>query len=231
MSMVSSTFLYTLVMLQIAHVVQSFSLAIPLKKMNVRSVALAQLDGANSNISINDGRDPRYTVGCRRDFLHVVPKIAVCVAVLENLFPQFQPPVANAAYGDSTNIELPSYIDFLIEKNRQGDPSTFLYQGADRDMQLDRMKRAISSLETLPVVVKSRKWSQVQGIITGPLGTLTATMRQIAESNSEAQKLAAQVKKDLLDIALSSTSKDEVACLAASEAALKDVFEFVKIAL
>jgi hypothetical protein len=175
------------------------------------------------------GMDESYVVR-RRDFLHI-PLVAIGVAAIEDMFPKVLSKAAHAAYGDSTNIELPSYIDFLIEKNKQADPSSFLYQGADRDAQLNRLKTAISYLETLPAVIRSRKWSQVQGIITGPLGTLTATMRQISESNKEAQKIAAKVKLDLFNVGLFSTSKDVVGCLAASEAALLDLVEFVKIAL
>lgn len=199
---------------------------------NVRSAVLTlltQSSGANHNNSRDDGMDQRYFV-CRRDLLHLT-LVGIGVQAIEDMFPKLLPTSACAAYGDSTNIELPSYIDFLIEKNKQADPSTFLYQGADRDAQLSRLKTAISYLETLPTVVRSRKWSQVQGVITGPLGTLTTTMRQLSESNQEAQKAAAKVKLDLFNIGLCSTSKDEAACLAASEAALKDLADFIKIAL
>jgi hypothetical protein len=138
--------------------------------------------------------------------------------------------VACAAYGDSSNIALPSYIDFLIEKNQQIDPSTFLYQGADREVQLQRIAKAVSKIQTIPAIVQSKKWSQVQGVITGPLGTLIATMNQIGGTNTDAQRIIVKVKSDLFSIGQCATTKNEKACLAATEATLQDVNDFVKVA-
>jgi hypothetical protein len=136
---------------------------------------------------------------------------------------------AHAAYGDSSNIALPSYIDFLIEKNKQVDPSTFLYQGADRDVQLQRIATAVSKLQTIPNFAQSKKWSQVQGVITGPLGTLIPTMNQIGGANKEAQSIISKVKVDLFSIGQCSTTKNESACLAATATTLNDVADFVKV--
>jgi hypothetical protein len=138
--------------------------------------------------------------------------------------------VAYAAYGDSSNIALPSYIDFLIEKNKQIDPSIFLYQGADRDVQLQRIATAVSKIQTIPAIVQTKKWSQVQGVITGPLGTLISTMNQIGGTNKEAQRIIVKVKSDLFSIGQCATTKNEKACLAATEATLQDVNDFVKVA-
>lgn len=139
--------------------------------------------------------------------------------------------VACAAYGDSSNIALPSYIDFLIEKNQQIDPSTFLYQGADREVQIQRIATAVSKIQTIPAIVQSKKWSQVQGVITGPLGTLISTMNQIGGTNNkEAQRIIVKVKSDLFSIGQCATTKNEKACLEATEATLQDVNDFVKVA-
>ena len=137
---------------------------------------------------------------------------------------------ARAAYGDGSNIALPSYIDFLIEKNKQIDPSTFLYQGADRDIQIQRIGTAVSKLQTIPGIVQSKKWSQVQGVITGPLGTLISTMNQIGGTNKDAQRIISKVKVDLFSIGQCATTKNESACIAATEATLNDLNDFVKVA-
>ena len=137
---------------------------------------------------------------------------------------------AHAAYGDGSNIALPSYIDFLIEKNKQIDPSTFLYQGADRDIQIQRIGTAVSKLQTIPGIVQSKKWSQVQGVITGPLGTLISTMNQIGGTNKDAQRIISKVKVDLFSIGQCATTKNESACIAATEATLNDLNDFVKVA-
>ena len=137
---------------------------------------------------------------------------------------------AHAAYGDGSNIALPSYIDFLIEKNKQIDPSTFLYQGADRDIQIQRIGTAVSKLQTIPGIVQSKKWSQVQGVITGPLGTLISTMNQIGGTNKDAQRIISKVKVDLFSIGQCATTKNESACIAATEATINDLNDFVKVA-
>ena len=138
-------------------------------------------------------------------------------------------PPAHAAYGDGSNIELPSYIDFLIEKNTQVDSSTFLYQGADRDVQLERISAAVTRIKSIPAIAQARKWSQVQGVLTGPLGTLIQTMNQISGSNKDALKAAANVKADLLMIGQAAAKKSEDACIAASEAALQNLETFSKV--
>jgi hypothetical protein len=164
----------------------------------------------------------------RRSLLIASKSLAI-ITVLETLI-SGEPNVAHAAYGDSSNIALPSYVDFLIEKNKQVDPSTFLYQGADRDVQLQRIATAVSKLQTIPDIVQSKKWSQVQGVITGPLGTLISTMNQIGGTNKEAQRIIIKVKVDLFSIGQYATSKNESACLAATATTLNDVNDFVKVA-
>jgi hypothetical protein len=51
----------------------------------------------------------------RRDFLKSIAFTSAAVTSA--------PIIANASYGDSSKIILPNYIEFLIEKNRQVDPS------------------------------------------------------------------------------------------------------------
>jgi hypothetical protein len=57
----------------------------------------------------------------RRDFLQTVAitSSAAVYTVASN------PGIVNAAYGDSSNIIMPNYIEYLIEKNKQVDPSKF----------------------------------------------------------------------------------------------------------
>jgi hypothetical protein len=227
--MISSILLYFVTWIIIILSVEPFATLSRRKKINEAFLRFISFTKSNPDAS-GDGKIDERCFLRRRDFLQI-PLVAISVTAIEDMFPKVLPTTAFAAYGDSSNIELPSYVDFLIEKNKQADPSTFLYQGADREAVLNRLKAAISYLETLPAVVQSHKWSQVQGIITGPLGTLTATMRQVSASNQEAKKISAKVKLDLFNIGVSSTSKDEAACLAASEAALQDLNDFVKIAL
>lgn len=151
---------------------------------------------------------------------------------------------AIAAYGDSSNMKGFDYIEFLMEKNEKADPSTFVYQGADRSVQLQRIKDAIVSLEEIPAIAHDKKWSQVNGVLTGPLGTLVQTMNQVVTGtdfartdfgaappvNKEAKAASLKVKNDLYAIGQAATKKNEESCIQATDAALQDLEAFVKVA-
>jgi hypothetical protein len=85
-------------------------------------------------------------------------------------------------------------------------------------------------VQTIPDIAQSKKWSQIQGVITGPLGTLIATMTQIGGTNRDAQKIIAKVKIDLYAIGQCAANKHESACIAATTSTLNDMNDFVKIA-
>lgn len=141
-------------------------------------------------------------------------------------------PPATAAYGDSSNMELPNYIEFLIEKNKQVDPDNVLYKGADLDAQLKRLGDAASRLDQIAPLAEGRKWSQVQGIITGPLGTLVQTMNQVAAASEgqEAKEAAKKVKADLIAIGQASARKSNRECIEAAATASRDLEAFIKVA-
>jgi hypothetical protein len=139
---------------------------------------------------------------------------------------------AAAAYGDATNLRGFDYIEFLEEKNAVTDPSTFLYNGADREMQLIRIKDAVLELQKIPEIAAAKKWSQVQGILTGPLGTLTQTMTTVAGKvpSAEIKTAFQKVKTDLYAIGTAAIKKSDAGCIEATQAALKDLEVFVKAA-
>jgi hypothetical protein len=174
----------------------------------------------------SEQRESESSDNSRRNVLATWASSAIASIVLWN---HFDSP-AYAAYGDSSNIELPSYIDFLIEKNKTVDPATFLYKGADREVQLERIYAALSRIKTIPAITRDRKWSQVQGVLTGPLGTLIQTMNQVSGSSKDALKAAAKVKADLLAIGQAAAKKSEEGCITAAEAALQDLEAFAKVA-
>ena len=140
------------------------------------------------------------------------------------------PPVAHSASGDSANIELPSYIDFLMERSKTADPGTFLYQGADRDTQLARVLQAARRLAEIPALADQRKWSQISGILTGPLGELLATMALVGGNSEPAKMAAKKVKANLYAIGNGAARKSEKECKEATAAALRDLEAFVKVA-
>lgn len=71
--------------------------------------------------------------GQRRDFIK-----NICISVPSILIPS----IANAD-GSSANIKMPSYIEFLIEKNAEGIAREgILYQGPNPETQLRRIGEA-----------------------------------------------------------------------------------------
>jgi hypothetical protein len=151
---------------------------------------------------------------------------------------------AIAAYGDASNMKGFDYINYLMEKNAVADPSTFVYKGADRSVQLQRIQDAISALQQIPALAQAKKWSQVNGVLTGPLGTLIPTMTQIVSGtnltrqdfgaaplpvNKEAKAALLKVKTDIYAIGQAALKKSETGCIQATDAALNDLEAFVKV--
>jgi hypothetical protein len=149
------------------------------------------------------------------------------------------PQSAIASYGDSTKIELPNYIEYLIEKNASVDSSKILYKGADMEVQLKRISDASLRLKDIPSIAREKKWSQIQGILTGPLGTLVQTMNALnkglsssssSAADEEAAKVAsAKVKADLIRISQEATKKDEMGVIKAAQQAQDDLEAFARL--
>lgn len=159
----------------------------------------------------------------RRDFVRSVVACSSTILI---------PSIANAKGGDSATIVLPNYVEFLIEKNKVVDPSTLLYQGPDIETQLRRIGEAGARLPEVAALAEEKKWSQVQGIITGPLGTLLQTMNNVvsAAGTKEAAAAAKTVKQDLNDINAASQRKDSALCIKAAGKATADLEKFVNVA-
>jgi hypothetical protein len=163
----------------------------------------------------------------RKEFLQTVLLSFTTVSI-----PLIQTPApANADYGASSNMELPNYIEFLIEKNTVVDQSKVLYKGADIQVQISRISDASKRLSEIPSIAKQKKWSQVQGILTGPLGTLIQTMNSLCKDtdSGDAKKAAAKVKSDIIAVSQEASRKNEAGVVKACEAAEKDLEAFAKL--
>ena len=157
---------------------------------------------------------------------------ALSTATLSLLSTVPQPPQpANALYGDSPNVALPNYIEFLIEKNASLDQSKVLYKGADAEVQIRRISDAAARLKEIPAIAKDKKWSQVQGILLGPLGTVIQTMNTLTKdtNSAEAKKAMGKFKGDIILIGQEATQKSEGGVLKACEEAQKDLETFAKL--
>ena len=83
----------------------------------------------------------------------------------------------------------------------------------DRPTFLQLQLRAVNIIKKKgePSIAREKKWSQVQGILTGPLGTLIQTMNSLCKDtdSSEAKKAAAKVKSDIIVVSQEATRKNE----------------------
>ena len=187
------------------------------------------LSPPSSAISLSAHKLYHLHLNNRRDFLHTMITSVGATASIPALFP---PSVAHASYGDSSNIVMPNYIEYLIEKNKEGMPVDSLYKGPDAETQIRRVGEAANRLPEIIKLAEEKKWSQVQGLITGPLGTLLQTMNSIVSmaGTREAKDAAMRVKSDLLEIGVAAGEKSSEKCIRAAEKASKDLEKFVLIA-
>jgi hypothetical protein len=171
----------------------------------------------------------------RRSFLEetsliLLPIVALTVAP----FP------SHAKYGDASSLALPSYIDYLIEKNAAAaNDSTALYQGADPSTVLKRLSVSERRLGEVYTLAEEKKWSQITGLVTGPLGTLSMTMNQIvsivSSSNSpkktkQVQDAVRKVKEDILGIGQAAARKNAIYCTKQTDMASTDLKALLQIA-
>lgn len=159
----------------------------------------------------------------RREFIQTFASVGTVVIV---------PSIANASQGASSNIVMPNYIEYLIEKNQQTNQADMLYKGPDVETQLRRIGEAGQRLPEIATLAEEKKWSQVQGIISGPLGTLLQTMNSVASiaGTKEAKDAAKAVKTDLFEIGAAAGRKESAPCTKAAAKAEKDLEKFVRVA-
>lgn len=151
------------------------------------------------------------------------------------------PKSAHADYGKGTSMNFPSYIDYLIEKNTGTDNSKALYTGADPATVLRRLAESEARLGEIRGLAEQKKWSQINGILTGPLGTLSSSMSQIvsivSSSPTSSQKKTKQVqdtvkkvKADVFAIGQGASRKDPDECTKQAVMASTDLKALLEIA-
>jgi hypothetical protein len=169
------------------------------------------------------------TVAKNNDFSQSRRTFVVASILPLGVFQIKQP--ASADYGASSKMQLPNYIEFLEEKNKSVDTSRYLYQGDDQEVVLQRLREATVKLALIPSLAEQKKWSQVQGILTGPLGPLGMTMNQIAsKSPPQVQVAAKKVKSSLIAIDQAAQKKSEAGCISATKVASEDLQAFMELA-
>lgn len=152
---------------------------------------------------------------------------------------------ALAEYGADAKLSLPNPLEAMSDRvnkqclveslgNREClvymDPENKLYQGADAVALAERIEKCSEALATIPPLVEDKKWSKVVGVMTGPMGTLGATMDQLQKlsgANGLADK-AKKVKADLYAIAAAADRKQQDEALKYHKLATEDLIAFVK---
>jgi hypothetical protein len=111
----------------------------------------------------------------------------------------------------------------------------FLYKGTDNQLLIERIQKANTAFQQIPDLVASKKWSQITGIMTGPMGELIRTMGQLASTtgsnNNENQKskdLIKVVKNDLYALSDGVTKKDSTMVLQYHTKTTSDLVSFIK---
>ncbi len=188
------------------------------------------------------------------------------VGVMSGLLPNSStPPAAHAAYGDVAKIQLPNPLENIILRSNQGcvveslgnreclvygSSDDKVYQGADGQVLVQRLQQAVVALSTIPDLITSKKWSAIQGVLTGPMGTLIATMNQLLQlqrdqqqqssssssvsssvssvSFKAAEQLALKVKQDLFAISGAADKKLGDKVLQSQQQATADLVAFLQ---
>ncbi|EJK59676.1 hypothetical protein THAOC_20071 [Thalassiosira oceanica] len=99
-----------------------------------------------------------------------------------------RPDQASAVYGADAKIELPDVIQGMSDRqtkqclveslgNREClvylDPDNQLYKGSEATLFLERLNGSMNALQDLPTYIETKQWNKVQGVMTGPMGTLS----------------------------------------------------------
>lgn len=156
---------------------------------------------------------------------------------------------AYAEYGADAKIEIPNPYQALADRSTKqclveslgnrdclvyADEANALYRGADTRILLERIETASRALAQIPFFVEQKRWSQIGGVLTGPMGELIRTMGQVAnlQTQLETIDLAKQsirnVKNDLYAMSEAVARKDAASILKIHAAATNDLVAFVK---
>jgi hypothetical protein len=157
------------------------------------------------------------------------------------------PEPAHAEYGIDAKMDFPDVVQGLSDRNNKQclveslgnreclvymeDADKFLYKGADTKILLERVETAASALANIPALVETKKWTQITGSLTGPMGQLNPTMTLIVKLSNNPEKskaAAAKVKNDVFAIGAATSQKKGEAVLQAHKAATENLVAFLK---
>lgn len=157
------------------------------------------------------------------------------------------PNASHATYGEDAKILMPDVVQGMADRaNKQClaeslgtreclvylDPENQLYKGSDAKLLFERLGSSAAALKDVPMYIETKQWNKVQGVLTGPMGTLSSTMNElvkIADGNSSLKKMSVDIRNDLYAIAGAADRKNGKDALAAFEKAEIKLEKFITL--
>jgi len=94
----------------------------------------------------------------------------------------------------------------------------------------------VEALKRLPNYITNKQWSNVQSVLTGPMGSLSYNMNELVKLTDEDNPLKSQckdltgnIRKDLYEISAAIANKDGTQALMNYERATEKMETFVKL--
>mmetsp|Transcript_10053 Transcript_10053/g.29652 ORF Transcript_10053/g.29652 Transcript_10053/m.29652 type:complete len:288 (+) Transcript_10053:164-1027(+) len=203
-------------------------------------------DDADDSIDSIDNQDPLSSLEDRREaiFAMMGSLWATSSAVSMTAFPE----PARATAGVDANMAFPDVMAGLNDRNtkqclveslgnreclvyKETDPDKLLYKGVDTGKLVERIRLATSALAEIPPLVERKKWNEITGILTGPMGELSSTLNLLAGTDARKTKLARKVKEDLFGMGTATTQRQTDVILKYHALAIKDLAVFLEAAL
>lgn len=185
---------------------------------------------------------PESDVGAtesRRAFLATTAALALTIAT---------PAISHATYGADAKIELPDIVQDMADRNNKQclveslgtrqclvylDPEGQLYKGSDAEILFERLGKNVQALKDVPSYIETKQWNKVNGVLTGPMGTLSSTMCELTkladDDEQKAKKLSVDIRQDLYAISGAMDRKDPKQAMAAFEKAEAKLDKFVTL--
>lgn len=158
------------------------------------------------------------------------------------------PDSAEATAGVDANMAFPDVVGGMNDRNtkqclveslgnreclvyKETDPDKLLYKGVNADVLVEKVQKATTALGQIPSLVEVKKWNEITGILTGPMGELSSALTMLAGGDPSKIKLARTVKEDLFGMGTATTQRQPETILKYHALAIKDVAKFLEAAL
>ncbi|KAG7365743.1 Dictyostelium Slime mold-like repeat protein [Nitzschia inconspicua] len=158
------------------------------------------------------------------------------------------PFTAHATAGVDAKMAFPDVIQGMNDRNtkqclveslgnreclvyQQDDPDKLLYKGADTQILLQRIQTTVEALQSIPPLVETKQWSKITGLLTGPMGQLSATLTLLVKGASNpttAQIKANALKQDVFAIGTATTQRQTADILKYQQRAIQDLEIFLQ---